>query len=93
MPVVYAMVSASGSATVRSGERSTSGVKPPILSFNVTNSSGEMAPETSALRPYVMPTLSPVDRPRLVVPAAGPKMEIALSAGPQRGPVKLVRGS
>src|SRR3954468_19094228 len=33
-----------------------------------------------------MPVLSEVDTPRLVVPRARPKMEIALSAGPQRGP-------
>jgi len=81
---------------VRAGLRFQSASKPPIFSFSVTNSSGVIAPASSAFRPYWMPTLSPVCLARVLpagMPAVVPQTAVERSGSPQRVPFGLVRGS
>ena len=90
------MSSAGRSAVLRAACRFESASTPPIFSFSVTNSSGVIAPASSAFRPYWMPTLSPVCRARVLpgaMPAVVPHTAVARSGSPQRVPVGLVTGS
>jgi len=83
-------------AALRAVLRFESASTPPIFSFSVTNSSGVIAPATSAFSPYWMPTLSPVCRARVLpgaIPAVLPHTAVARSGSPQRVPVGLVTGS
>jgi hypothetical protein len=96
MPARYAIASACSSATVRAAVRLLSASKPPIFSFRVTNSSAEIAPESSAFSPYCTPTLSSVVRARTlpgVRPTVVPHTAVDRSASPQRVPFGLVTGS
>src|SRR5215467_14047642 len=90
------MSSAGKSAVLRAGRRFESASKPPIFSFSVTNSSGVIAPPSSAFRPYWMPTLSPVVKARLLpggMPVVLPHTAAARSGSPHRVPFGLVTGS
>src|ERR1700675_3008016 len=90
------MSSAGRAAVLRLARRFESASTPPIFSFSVTNSSGVMAPEIIAFRPYWMPTLSPVCRARTLLGAFSlvvvPHTAVARSGSPQRVPFGLVTG-
>ncbi len=91
------MSRAARSAVLRAALRFESASTPPIFSFSVTNSSGVIAPASIALRPYWMPTLSPVWRARKLPGAFSfavlPHTAVARSGSPQRVPFGLVTGS
>ena len=104
IPARYAMSSAARSAMLRGAApvvttaavRFESASTPPIRSFSVTNSSGVIAPASTAFRPYWMPTLSPVCKARVLpgaMPAVVPQTAAERSGSPQRVPLGLVTGS